>query len=749
MRKLCFNVVFLLIGVSTGYAHVIVSDCDTTGLGEIMRSLRDLHQDSIGSVLEMTFRAMRIGGECSNSPIDPEMYYMRARAFEGLNQSDSAILYYQRAIEVAQEKLDFLVGGRSHKALGDLWFYQKKDPKTASGSYSHASSSFEQIQKEDEEAVQVLRMLAYTHRLLGNFTASWENAGRALELAELLSKDSLHGFVLNDLGIIYMENHEHEKADTFFQQSLSIFQNIGAIGLQAMLYNNMGRNLMLNGLVTGSLPLLRNANRLHHQVNQPCNAIYSSYNIGHALLLNDQLDSANAVLEETLENARVCEDIYIQVLSLTDLGIIAHSRGLNNKAINFLGESISFSQEMGLKKELMEGSRELYQIFKSNGNYGEALVYHELYLATKDSLFNEDNNRQIARLEAQYAFDQAKRSLEVEKEQQEIIYRSKLKQQRTYQIIAVVGLLISLVILGILNRYYQLKRKANEKLSVLNAELKEKTQQIVEAQDQLILNEKLASLGQVTAGIGHELKNPLNFVNNFSEGTLELLEDLRGRVRSLRDENPSSEYLEIDELIREIEMNTHDILSNGQRADAIASTMMHHAVDSSETWKYVNFEPYLTQQINLSYSTYRSSQNSLDVQLETSFESEIGFVELYPNEFAQAFRNILKNAFESLVQRNAEAEGDYFPKIQIAVERVNEFVRVTLIDNGLGISDDVKDDIFIPFYTGKGKTGLGLSIAHDVIVQRHQGRINVESEVAQYTKVMIDIPLKGGSQKTK
>lgn len=752
MRKLYLSAVFLLIGISTGYANVTVAsstNCDTTGLGQIIRSINDLNRDSLDSILEMTFKAIQISTPCSDSYMEPEVTYLRAEAFSQMYQADSAILYYHRAGEIARRKSDFLIEGRSFRGLGDLWFYQKKDPKKAAEFYRFASESFEHLNKEDEEAVQILRMLAYMHRLLGNFTASWENAGKALKFVERLSSDSLHGFVLNDLGIIYMENNEHEKADTFFQKGLSIFQNVGAIGLQAMLYNNMGRNLMLHGSVERSLPLLRNANKLHNEVKQPCNAIYSSYNIGHALLLDEELDSANIVLRKTLKNARGCEDIYIQVLTLTDMGIIAHTRGLDSRAIFFLEESISLSREMGLRKELMEGSRVLYQIFKSNRNYGEALEYHELYLSTKDSLFNEDNNRQIARLEAQYAFDQAKRSLEVEKEQQSIIYRSKLKQQRTFQIIAVVGLLISLVILGILNRYYQLKRKANAKLSMLNAELEEKTQQIVEAQDQLILNEKLASLGQVTAGIGHELKNPLNFVNNFSEGTLELLDDLKSRVSALAAANTTSEYLEIDELIEEIEMNAQDILSNGQRADAIASTMMHHAVDSSETWKDVNFEKYLTQQINLSYSTFRTSQNSLEVQLETSFGSEIGSIELFPNEFAQAFRNVLKNAFESIVQRKSESESDYFPRIEIEVERTDDFVQIALTDNGLGISDDAKDDIFIPFYTEKGRTGLGLSIAYDVIVQRHQGSINVESELRKYTKVTIAIPLKVVHEKTK
>ena len=207
-------------------------------------------------------------------------------------------------------------------------------------------------------------------------------------------------------------------------------------------------------------------------------------------------------------------------------------------------------------------------------------------------------------------------------------------------------------------------------------------------------------------------------------GNLELL-DLKSGFRSMLDKIPSAEYEKIDDLIKEIEMNAHDILSKGHRADAIDCSMIHHAVDSSETWKYVNFEQYLTQRINLSYSTFRPRQKSLEIQLETIFESEIGSVELYPNEFAQAFRNDLKNTFKNILQRKVEAEGDYFPNMQIEVKQMDEFVWIPLVNNG-----------------------LRLSITDDVIVQRHQGRINVESELDKYTKLTIDVPLED-LQKTK
>lgn len=274
--------------------------------------------------------------------------------------------------------------------------------------------------------------------------------------------------------------------------------------------------------------------------------------------------------------------------------------------------------------------------------------------------------------------------------------------------------------------------------------LKIKNQEIIETQNQLILKEKMASLGQITAGIAHEIKNPLNFVTNFAEGSVELVEDLEILLEKEKDNIPPDVKEELLELIHELKQNAHDIQNNGNRADRIVKSMMQHARRKDDQKSISNINDLIEENINLAYHGYRAIVPSFHVQIEKNLSSDLPKLEIIQQDIGRVLLNLLNNACYAVNKKLKAKSNDYSPKIIIKSELEEEFIKITIQDNGTGIPQKVKEKIFTPFFTtkptGTGNTGLGLSISYDIIVKGHNGKLEVESVPNQYTIFHIFLP---------
>lgn len=278
---------------------------------------------------------------------------------------------------------------------------------------------------------------------------------------------------------------------------------------------------------------------------------------------------------------------------------------------------------------------------------------------------------------------------------------------------------------------------AYQQIKIANEELKK-------AQTQLIYSEKMASLGQLTAGIAHEIKNPLNFVNNFAEGSVELTSELLEEIEQYKNIIEKDSYQNISELLSDIRQNVIDILENGKRADRIVHSMMDHARGTKTEREGVNINELVDENINLAYHGYRAREASFNVDIQKEFDDSQPMVEVIPQDMGRVLLNILNNACYA-VHRKAQEEGEgYSPILNISTKSVNNEVEIHIRDNGSGIPVDIRKKIFEPFFTtkptGEGNTGLGLSISYDIVVQGHMGKIQVESEPGEFTEFVIILP---------
>jgi signal transduction histidine kinase len=267
------------------------------------------------------------------------------------------------------------------------------------------------------------------------------------------------------------------------------------------------------------------------------------------------------------------------------------------------------------------------------------------------------------------------------------------------------------------------------------------------AQDRLVQTEKLASLGQLTAGIAHEIKNPLNFVNNFSALSAELVGELNDVLKPAALDDKTRE--EIDELTHMLKSNLEKVVQHGKRADSIVKNMLLHSREGSGEHRPVDINAIVEESLNLAYHGARAEKSGFNITLKRDLDPEAGLIDLYPQEITRVFLNLISNGFYAATKRKEAGEASFEPTLSATTKSLGNQVEIRIRDNGTGIPLEVKEKMFNPFFTtkpaGEG-TGLGLSMSHDIVVKQHGGKIDVDTEPGSFTEFVITLPRTAAAQ---
>ena len=261
-------------------------------------------------------------------------------------------------------------------------------------------------------------------------------------------------------------------------------------------------------------------------------------------------------------------------------------------------------------------------------------------------------------------------------------------------------------------------------------------------QDRLVQTQKLALLGQLTAGIAHEIKNPLNFVNNFSGISAELIGELQDTLKGMPLDDKAR--TEINELADTLKSNFDKVVHHGRRADAIVKNMLQHSREGSGEHRVIDINALVEESLNLAWHGARAETQGFEVKLKQSFDPSAGGADVFPQDIRRALLNLIANGFYAATRRRAETNGGaYEPTLTASTKNLGDRVEISIRDNGTGMAPDVKEKMFEPFFTtkpaGEG-TGLGLSISHDVIVKQHAGTIEVDTQPGEFTEIRIVLP---------
>ena len=279
-------------------------------------------------------------------------------------------------------------------------------------------------------------------------------------------------------------------------------------------------------------------------------------------------------------------------------------------------------------------------------------------------------------------------------------------------------------------------------LEARTRELAASLEDLRNTQDRLVQTQKLASLGQLTAGIAHEMKNPLNFVTNFSTLSAELIDELQDTLKDLPFTDKAR--AQINEVTHTLRDNLDKVVHHGKRADAIVKNMLLHSRESSGEHRRVDINAIVEDSLNLAWHGARAEKQGFNLTIERSFDPAAGEADVFPQDITRALLNLISNGFYAATKRKVEAGSDgYEPTLTASTRSLGDRVEIRIRDNGAGIPSDVKEKIFDPFFTtkpaGEG-TGLGLSISYDIIVKQHAGSIEVDTEPGKFTEICVTLP---------
>jgi two-component system, NtrC family, sensor kinase len=281
-----------------------------------------------------------------------------------------------------------------------------------------------------------------------------------------------------------------------------------------------------------------------------------------------------------------------------------------------------------------------------------------------------------------------------------------------------------------------------ESVEARTRELAVSLEELRAAQDRLVQTEKLASLGQLTAGIAHEIKNPLNFVNNFSAVSVDLIDEMQESLESMQlDEGKRTE---MNQLAKTLRGNLEKVVQHGKRADAIVKNMLLHSRQGSGEHRPVDVNALVEESLNLAYHGARAEKQGFNITLKRSFDPNAGEIDVFPQEITRVLLNLISNGFYAATKRKAQVDGDgYEPTLAAATKNLGGSVEIRIRDSGAGIPPEVKEKMFNPFFTtkpaGEG-TGLGLSLSYDIVVKQHGGSIEVDTQPGEFTEFKVILP---------
>ena len=389
-----------------------------------------------------------------------------------------------------------------------------------------------------------------------------------------------------------------------------------------------------------------------------------------------------------------------------------------DSAIFYAKKGLAHAQSFGFKMDILINSKILADEYETK-DIKQAFYYLKLAMAVNDQLFGSKKVKEIQKILS--GEQQRQREIEL----QRIARQTQLKEY-----IFLAGLAILLLIAFILYRHNKQRKKANRILENTLTNLKS-------TQTQLIQSEKMASLGELTAGIAHEIQNPLNFVNNFAEVNQEMIDELKEELKS----GNIDEALAIAD---DIQQNEEKISHHGKRADSIVKGMLQHSRTGSGEKALININALADEYLRLSYHGLRSKDKDFNTEMVTNFDVKLPLINVIPQDIGRVLINLFNNAFYAVNQKMKTVGPGYKPEVSVTTSTENGQVIIKVKDNGVGIPDAIKEKIMQPFFTtkptGEG-TGLGLSLTYDMVVKGHGGTIDVTSKESEGSEFIIKLPV--------
>ncbi|HEY4195137.1 MAG TPA: tetratricopeptide repeat protein, partial [Mucilaginibacter sp.] len=586
--------------------------------------------------------------------------------------------------------------------------------------YAHRGMDLAQKIHYDRGIARSQLMMCAALTTIGNYPLALDNGFKSLAFLEKTNDVISIAFANQLIAGCYRDMGDYSNSLRYYYGALKVAEN------------NPDGTAMVSGLIGA----------VYQRNNQPDSAIiflkegyklfsdqtFINVELGNSYSKKGEYDSAmhyyRKAVPLALQNHTEVDliDIYYGI------AVVFNKKGNPDSAAWYAKKALAEESGKTYPIGLLRAATVLADLYEKENNPDSAYKYMKTSIGLRDSLFNREKTTAFQNL----AFK--------EQEKQKEIEASKLQFQNQLKLNAVLGILFTvLAITGILFRNNRQRKKAftllqkqKEQTDLQKTKVEQALENLKVTQAQLVQSEKMASLGELTAGIAHEIQNPLNFVNNFSEINKELLVEMN-------DEIGKRNFSEVSVLSRDVTANEEKINFHGKRADAIVKGMLQHSQISTGQKEPTDLNALAAEYLRLSYYGLRAKDNSLDIIRKSDFDPRMGKINVVPQDFGRVLLNLYNNAFFALLEKKKQQPNNFEPVISVSTKKTDSEIEIRVRDNGNGIPQKVLNKIFQPFFTtkpaGQG-TGLGLSLSYDII-KSHGGRIIVETREGEFTEFVI------------
>lgn len=599
--------------------------------------------------------------------------------------------------------------------------------------YARQAYQISLLLKDSFAEAQCLDFMGAVSLRMGNSDQAIDYLLKAKQLFEALGKSTFLIVVNRNIGGVYKGQHDFTTAREYYLNALgirprsaqdSVFYSWALMDMGELLYILKKYDSAL-AYSQQSYEIIQRVNTLNANKYLP----FALNTIGNIYQQSGKFDKALETYRQAVTVAFTNFNMQAASNNYLAQANVFHLMNRVDSGLFFARKAFYIARQVNSPQAIEEASRYLKDYFRTRKSMDSAFVYQEIMAQARDSLQNLEKIRQVQNISFNEQKKQEAIRAQLLKKQEEIQKQLLSYRNNVKMYVLLSGLAILLFVSLVLFRNNRQKQKAKISIETAYKDLKA-------TQAQLIQSEKMASLGELTAGIAHEIQNPLNFVNNFSEVNKELVAELKQAIKT-------DDKTEIEKIAIDIEANEEKINHHGKRAEAIVKGMLQHAQSSTGKKQPIEINALTEEYLRLAYHGVRAKDKTFNATLITDYDKTIQSIQIVPQDIGRVLLNMFNNAFYAVDQKNKEKIEGFVPMIWVSTNKLGNKIEICIKDNGTGIPQKHLDKIFQPFYTtkpaGQG-TGLGLSLSYD-FVKAHGGELKVESKEGVGTEFVVQLPV--------
>ena len=680
------------------------------------------------AAVDTLFKALELIKQTGNRLEEGRMYESIGVIYEFTGKEAESLDIHLQALEAYQDVLDL---NRIALQLTNVAVAYR-----ALGNYGDAleylveSLNISRDMNDSTGMVESLLAMGFTYLLVNKWDDALKAQNDALKIIESLNDSLGIARVYNDMGVTNMSAEKYDVALEQHKKALAIRKKSTENYYTYASYSYIGDIHEIKGNYTEAIENYTAALAIVKRLGIKMSEIYSYQNLGSVYRSTGNMKEAMKQFQLAFSLSQKVGDRTFETLALLSIAEIYLEWGQAEKALDCLQKAEKTAPKSNISY-LTRIYRNLSEAYSRLGNFKNAYLNSMKYSQYKDSAVIAENLEKITSLTNRLEFENKKKLQDENHKKMMEIKQKEIARQKVVRNFSLFGAFVILILAIIYFIRFAEKNKLNNALNKTLSNLKSTQVQLVHA-------EKMASLGELTAGIAHEIQNPLNFVKNFSEVNTDLINDLNEEISN-------GNLEEIKVLAADIAINSEKITEHSKRAGSIVKGMLQHSRLGGNEKELTNLNRLADEYLRLAYHGLKAKEKDFNANFTTELDPAMPKIKVLPQEIGRVLLNLVNNAFHAVAEKSNIEDGNYKPLVSIESKWVNDMAIIKVKDNGNGIPDKVKDKIFQPFFTTKSKgegTGLGLSLSYDIITKGHGGELNVETTEGEGTSFIISLPIK-------